>query len=282
MVAVSGGVDSVVLLDLLEFSNRYDLVVAHFDHGIRDDSAEDEQFVKKLAEAYNLPFVSARGNLGANASEAKARQARYDFLRAVCTESEAEAIITAHHQDDVIETAVLNLLRGTKRRGITSLKSTRDIYRPLVGVSKAEILEYAQQHKLRWREDSTNSDERYLRNKIRAQFMKKNLKPEDRQKILKLLDEVSEHNEKINEIVVDLLQGQSQQVLDKKFLNRTGLAEAYELAAEWLRRNKIGFDEATIKRLVIGARTLRNGAEIDLQGNYYCRIGRTEITLGRR
>src|SRR3990172_5722177 len=124
VVAVSGGVDSVVLLHLLvqkgqraegRGQSKYNFIVAHFDHGIREDSKLDRELVQELAKKYNLPFVYNQGNLGPKASEATARDARYAFLNKVKDSVSAQAIITAHHQDDVLETAIINLLRGTNR-----------------------------------------------------------------------------------------------------------------------------------------------------------------------
>lgn len=181
VVAVSGGVDSVVLLDMLatgkssplkkdnpltgEISCSY--VVAHFDHGIREDSAKDAEFVRSLAEKYDLPFETKREELGVGASEELARDRRYRFLRDVMKRHGAEAILTAHHKGDVVETVAINLTRGTGWRGLAVLDSP-DILRPLLGFTKNELIEYAQRHELVWHEDSTNSDERYLRNKLRA------------------------------------------------------------------------------------------------------------------
>jgi tRNA(Ile)-lysidine synthetase-like protein len=121
VVAVSGGVDSVVLLDALSKLPNLELVVAHLDHGIREDSIEDRRFVASLAASYGLVFEYGEGRLGSGASEATAREARYNFLRGVKMKHDAKAIITAHHQDDLIETAILNMLRGTGRKGLTSL-----------------------------------------------------------------------------------------------------------------------------------------------------------------
>src|SRR4051794_16456164 len=121
VVAVSGGVDSVGLLDLLRMDPGVKLTVSHFDHGIRDDSHLDRAHVQALARRYQLPFVYDKGALGPGASEAEARTARYQFLDNVKTKTGAHAIVTAHHQDDVLETAIINLLRGTGRKGLSSL-----------------------------------------------------------------------------------------------------------------------------------------------------------------
>src|SRR5689334_6585659 len=112
VVAVSGGVDSMALLHMLNSRPDLKLTVAHFDHGIRDDSAQDLLLVEKVAKSYGRPFVFKAGRLGPDASEAGARTARYRFLRQVLRDCGAKAIITGHHQDDLLETAILNMLRG--------------------------------------------------------------------------------------------------------------------------------------------------------------------------
>jgi tRNA(Ile)-lysidine synthase len=168
LVAVSGGIDSVVLLDQLVASGDHELIVAHFDHGIRDDSADDARFVEGLAAHYGLEFMSKREELGAEASEELARRHRYDFLRAAAQECQA-TIVTAHHADDVIETIAINLQRGTGWRGIAVMHA-QDIFRPLLAVTKQEIKEYAMKKHLEWVEDSTNYSDDYLRNRLRQRI----------------------------------------------------------------------------------------------------------------
>ncbi len=164
LVAVSGGIDSVVLLDMLVRRGKHELVVAHFDHGIRDDSAQDAILVAGLAKEYGLEFESKREELGAKASEELARTRRYQFLRVVAKKHGAR-LVTAHHADDAIETVAINIVRGTGWRGLAVLDS--DIIRPLLGISKQEIATYANKHNLKWHEDSTNASDAYLRNRIR-------------------------------------------------------------------------------------------------------------------
>lgn len=204
IVAVSGGVDSVVLLYmlatgrialplveetgaqrqlqgeelLLELTSKSSaegqvppvtFIVAHFDHGIRPESADDAEFVKNLAEKYNLPFEMTREELGANASEELARNRRYEFLRKIAKKHDAK-IVTAHHADDAIETIAINLTRGTGWRGLAVLDST-DIWRPLLVMTKAEIIAYAKKKELEWRDDVTNANTKYLRNNLRQKLM---------------------------------------------------------------------------------------------------------------
>src|SRR5690606_15740277 len=116
----SGGVDSVVLLDILARSDRYDLTVAHFDHGMRPDSAADARFVEGLAAQYGLDFIGKREELGVQASEDRARSARYDFLFAEAKKRSA-VVATAHHLDDVVESIAINIVRGTGWRGVAVL-----------------------------------------------------------------------------------------------------------------------------------------------------------------
>lgn len=166
VVAVSGGVDSVVLLDKLASRSDLELIVAHFDHGIRDDSTRDTEFVNQLAKKYGFPFESRREELGEGASEELARKRRYAFLREVAKRRGAQ-LVTAHHADDVIETIAINIIRGTGWRGLAVLDS--DVWRPLIDMTKAEIIQYAKENRLEWREDSTNEQDRYLRNRVRKQ-----------------------------------------------------------------------------------------------------------------
>src|ERR1700693_5976581 len=167
VLAVSGGVDSVVLLDLLCKNQGLDIIVAHFDHGIRQDSARDREFVQALTRGYKLPFVLGQAKLGPNASEETARETRYEFLYGVVKKTKSKGLITAYHQDDVIETAIINLLRGTNRKGLSSRLSSDKIFRPMLEIPKSDLLAYAKANKLDWHEDLTNLDTTYLRNYIR-------------------------------------------------------------------------------------------------------------------
>ncbi|MET0980332.1 MAG: tRNA lysidine(34) synthetase TilS [Candidatus Saccharimonadales bacterium] len=168
LVAVSGGIDSVVLLDKLVASGEYELIVAHFDHGIRSDSSADARFVAGLAAQYRLPFETRREELGASASEELARRQRYVYLRALAKKYDA-MIVTAHHADDVIETIAINIQRGTGWRGAAILQ-TPGIDRPLLSMTKMQIRDYALEKRLEWVEDSTNTSDQYLRNRLRGRI----------------------------------------------------------------------------------------------------------------
>lgn len=165
LVAVSGGVDSVVLLDVMKRA-KHRIIVAHVDHGIRgDESAADARFVAALAKWYRVPFVSTSLHLAKTASEDEARQRRYDFLFSEAKKHRA-MVVTAHHQNDVVETVALNIQRGTGWRGLAVL-ARPDVYRPLLGLTKQQIYAYAIKHRLEWVEDATNQSNNYARNRVR-------------------------------------------------------------------------------------------------------------------
>lgn len=179
IVAVSGGVDSVVLLDMMingrlpcqenrSRDDNHDIIVAHFDHGIRQESSSDAQFVKDLAKRNGLTFESMRVQLGDGASEALAREERYRFLRRVAKKYQGN-IMTAHHMNDIAETIAINITRGTGWRGLAVLNQ-KTILRPLLGITKQEIYAYAKKHQLTWQEDITNYADYYLRNRLRPKL----------------------------------------------------------------------------------------------------------------
>lgn len=169
VAAISGGVDSVGLLHMLAQTDGHDIVVAHFDHGIRDDSEEDARFVEALANKYGLLFETQRVELGLTASEERARNERYAFLRSV-TKKHGGRLVTAHHADDAVETIAINIHRGTGWRGLAVFDS--DVLRPLLNLTKKDMIAYAHQHELEWREDSTNAGDAYLRNRLRRHAAK--------------------------------------------------------------------------------------------------------------
>lgn len=184
VVAVSGGVDSVVLLDMLVKENAHELIVAHFDHGIRAESDWDARFVTALARSHGLLFETRREELGKDASEALARQQRYAFLNELKQQYGAK-IVTAHHEDDVVETIAINLHRGTGWRGLAVL-GNKYVERPLLKYRKNELYDYALKNNLEWVEDETNASDVYLRNRLRRKLC--NLSGSSRSQIKELRD----------------------------------------------------------------------------------------------
>ncbi len=262
ILAVSGGVDSMVLLDLLSNLPGLEIVVAHFDHGIRPESSKDERFVRRAVTKYGLAYESGSLGLGARASEAAARGARYDFLASVKAKHQADYIITAHHQDDLIETALINLLRGTGRRGLYAISANPKVLRPLLGHSKKQILRYAKQHNIEWAEDPTNSQEDYLRNYLRINIMPK-LTASQRGQIISNSDKVA----KIDGLIQHGLTDIESMIFSGNELDRSLFAALpTEIGNELLLKrfrslDVLDIDKRTITRINANIRTGRQSQE---------------------
>lgn len=177
LLAVSGGRDSMALLYLmLEVGIPFS--VAHLDHGIREDSSLDADFVCETCLKLEVQLFSERVNIleiavkrGWSLEEA-ARKIRYEFLTRIAKETNSSAILTAHHLEDNAETVLMQLLRGTARA--TGIPLRRGlILRPLLEISKFELEQYLLERGLTWREDSSNTDPTYTRNWIRLEVMPK-------------------------------------------------------------------------------------------------------------
>ena len=283
MVAVSGGVDSMVLLDLLRQKPNIELVVAHYNHGIRDDADVDERLVRETAGRFGLPFECAEGRLGVQASEAFAREQRYAFLHAVCLKHAARAIVTAHHQDDLIETIILALMRGTGRKGLSALHSTRTVVRPLLNYSKTEIISYAKDHGIQWNEDSTNATDLYKRNYVRHAIAPK-LDAMQRQWLVSTYDRMLQVNKAIDTELADLHGQLSRgEAIDRYGFIMLPHDVAKEYIAYLLRLYKVkDMTAKTITRLVIAAKTGRSGAVFDIDKTMIMEISRKNLRIVRR
>jgi tRNA(Ile)-lysidine synthase len=174
LLACSGGVDSVVLAYLCQTLNL-DFSIAHCNFQLRgNDSLEDEHFVGSLAKGLKKKFYVVHfdtlGHINQNklSLQVAARELRYAWFSELMKEKGYRTLVTAHHGDDNLETFLINLSRGTGIEGLTGIpEKTESISRPLLKFSKETILAYAKQEKLEWREDRTNAETKYLRNKIR-------------------------------------------------------------------------------------------------------------------
>jgi tRNA(Ile)-lysidine synthase len=170
LVAVSGGVDSMVLVDMLrEFSNA--VAVAHCNFQLRgQDSAQDEQLVESYCKRHQLTCHIKRFDtkLPKQSTQMAARTLRYNWFEELCLSNNYDVILTAHHADDNIETLLINIIRGTGIEGLTGIPEQNGrILRPLLPFYKSEIIAYAQTHQIPWREDRSNQSGEYQRNAIR-------------------------------------------------------------------------------------------------------------------
>lgn len=188
LVGVSGGPDSVALLHLLCATGLGQrLVVAHVNHQLRGlESDRDERFVHELCARWGLAFEGARVDAAAEAKslgesiEESARRARYLFFGQAARENRIRKILVAHNRNDQAETFLLRLLRGAGRRGLGGMKiisplpvvrSRALLIRPLLRVSRVEILEYLRQNRITFRRDKTNHEEKFFRNRIRNRLI---------------------------------------------------------------------------------------------------------------
>ncbi len=183
VIGVSGGPDSAVLLHILRRLQSelcLHIVVAHLDHNVRRGSAQDMRFVERLSASYGFEFHGyrlSRAKILKNGSlEDQLRRHRYVFFKDVCRRCGAKKIVLAHTLDDQAETLLMRLLRGSGLHGLSSMRPSLalgglEVVRPLIEVSKKDLLAYASAHKLTYRTDPTNTDEAYLRNKIRHSLL---------------------------------------------------------------------------------------------------------------
>lgn len=275
--AVSGGVDSMVLLDIVSKQKNAELIVAHFDHGIHKYSKAYCELVAIKAKNMGLKFVCEEGRLGPDASEAKARKARYEFLNRVKSKYKADAILTAHHQDDLIETILINVIRGTNTKGLASLKSDNKIIRPLLGYSKSRVFEYAKKHNIEWKEDPTNKDEKYLRNYLRLKIIPK-MSDETRKNLLKISEDSKQKNESIRKIIEELTTRQKDG-LDRKVFSRLDHSSSKEVLASFLNRNEIPFDKKLLEQCVNFIKTAKFTKKFVLSTDRYFEIENDKVKL---
>lgn len=178
LVAVSGGLDSMVLLDLLHKLN-FQITVAHCNFKLRgEESNEDENFVKLQAEKYQIPVFINQFDTETYAAMHKksiqvaARELRYQWFNELALQQGYDYILTAHHLDDQVETFLINFTRGTGLEGLTGINEVNGIVvRPLLPFSKEELTTFAIHNAIAWREDSSNASDKYVRNRLRHQVI---------------------------------------------------------------------------------------------------------------
>lgn len=311
ILAVSGGVDSMVLLDLMykntprkaHFGDDYascdildkgdyssgEIIVAHFDHGTRDNSDKDAEFVRKTAgEIYHGTNIAKKGKLGENTSEEAARTARYEFLREVANRNEPSTIYTAHHLDDLVETVVINLLRGTGWRGLAVLDQA-GVRRPLLEaeicyepMDKAAIFEYAAKRGLHFREDQSNSSADFLRNRVRERLREENWVYEKKLEMWKLWQRQKKLRQEIDRIVNSLLPKEGELWQRKWFYELEEGADrevAQELLREGLLRAGIRATRPQIEDFRQAILHYNPGKKFNLPGDKLVEIGRDEFEL---
>jgi len=212
LLALSGGVDSMVLMDLLH-NTHYDFSVAHCNFCLRDkESDEDQKFIELISRSNNIECFVKKFNTKEYAKKNKistqmaARDLRYSWFYQLSKEYNFDFIATAHHINDSVETFLINLIRGTGISGLHGIKDVdNNIIRPLLTCSKENILQYAQQNNLKYREDSSNKEDKYLRNKIRNKIIPimKEINPSIISSIGKTICRIGEVESIYNQFVVE-------------------------------------------------------------------------------
>jgi tRNA(Ile)-lysidine synthase len=174
LLATSGGVDSMIMVDLFD-KLSFDVAIAHCNFQLRGiESFEDQKFVQNYADANGIEVFITQFDTTTFAKDFKlsiqvaARELRYSWFYELLETKKYDYILTAHHADDNVETFIINLIRGTGLEGLTGIPAQNgNIIRPLLTFSRQEIEQYAKEIKMEWREDSSNTSDKYLRNKIR-------------------------------------------------------------------------------------------------------------------
>jgi tRNA(Ile)-lysidine synthase len=174
LLATSGGLDSMVMAHLFK-DLQFDIAIAHCNFQLRGvDSFKDQKFVQDFAEENEIPVNITQFDTRAFAADYKlstqvaARDLRYNWFYELLEEEGYDYVLTAHHADDNLETFLINLSRGTGLEGLTGIpEENGSIVRPLLHFTRGEILDYAKENNIAWREDASNASDKYLRNKIR-------------------------------------------------------------------------------------------------------------------
>lgn len=275
ILAVSGGVDSMVMLSLM--IRRFpadEIIVATFDHGTRESSGEDADFVaSKVAKiAQNAPALQSRvyrgeAKLGAEISEEKAREKRYEFLWEVAFLEKGE-IFTAHHLDDLVESVVINLVRGTGWRGLAVLNSP-GIRRPFIDgtfgevFDKRKILKFAAQEKIVFRQDPTNTSDKYLRNRVREKVL--NLPEELKRKVYELWQRQVEIAREIDEILEAIIPEDLR--FEREWFKKMDEKEAMEVLRAGLLRAGVTATRPQIHEFYQAILSYKNGKRFNLPGD---------------
>ena len=177
IIAVSGGMDSIALLYLTHWLDRFKIIVAHIDHSIRADSIKDRLFVERMCKTLNLPFFSKKLDSDSRSKneslEEWARNKRYKYLKNLYFETKSNWIMTGHHCNDHTETILMNLSKQTGMLGMLGIQQKNGkIIRPLLSFNKKELFDFVKRLRIQFVNDSTNSDTSFPRNFIRRKVVK--------------------------------------------------------------------------------------------------------------
>ena len=274
VLAVSGGIDSMVMLHL--FRDEKDIIVAHFDHGIRPSSKADADFVQKTAKDYDLECIVKREELGTDCSEALARERRYAFLKELAQKHGAK-IYTAHHQDDLIETIAINLHRGTGWRGLAPFQDA-DIERPLLEWPKSKIYRYATENQVVFRQDQSNTDDKYLRNRLRFQL--RDLTPVQKAELWDLYQKQCQLNSEILQLGSEIIKTISDDnEFERQIFRELDDATALELLRQLLEQHQHFLTYPQLELALDAIRTYHKGKKFNLPQDKFLEFSRNHCKI---
>lgn len=269
-VAFSGGPDSIALLHILK--QLYPQTEAiYLNHNLRKDSGNEEKFVRKFCDQNKIPLHVEQMNWKEKPSnlEETARKKRYRHLEKVAKEFGFTKIALAHHQDDLVETILLRLIRGTGPRGLIAMQPIRGRYiRPMLDVTRAEIQQYLTEHSLPSYSDPTNENRNFDRNNIRHDllpYMESNFNPKVRSALLRFANWAEEQNKLIDELIQPYLK----LITDKGIHKEEFLQLTPALQKELLRRALLTLDPSfklNSRTLEAVLRTIRASTKMELPG----------------
>lgn len=277
VLAISGGVDSMVMLDLMKRGFFVDeLVVATFDHGTRTSAKADAEFVSKNCD---LRVYKGEAKLGAGVSEEEARKKRYEFLREVAFRERGE-IWTAHHLDDLVETVAINFLRGTGVRGLAALNAP-GVRRPFLDETfdeifdKRKILKYAAEHEIVFRQDPTNVSDEYLRNRVRPKVL--GMPWSEKMKLYVLWQKQKEIMREIDELIENIIPEDLR--FEREWFGEMPDEVAMEILRAALMRAGVSATRPQIADFLKAIREYQPGKKFNLPGDKLVRMGRKDFVL---
>ncbi len=291
VVATSGGPDSMCLLSILNnLKDKYKLqiICAHVNHGLRQESNDEKKFVENYCVINNLIFeyMKIDSYTKDKFSENEGRSKRYAFFQELMNKYNAKYLFTAHHGDDLIETIMMRIVRGSNLKGYIGIKLiNNNIVRPLLFVDKKEIVKYLNEHHISYVTDKSNDDESYTRNRYRKQLLPflKNEDPNVHLKFLKFSEELEEYNNYVNKIV--------KQKIDKIYKkNRLNIQELLKedkfivkkiieyVIIEIQRENIFNINDRQLNE-ILKLLNNKSNKKINLANNYIARVSYDELII---
>ena len=265
IIAVSGGVDSMVLINLMmQKYPKKDLVVAHFNHHTRPSSDDDEKFVQNFCIQNNLIYKIGHTEPKNHLSEDQARTLRYEFLNNITTEP--HQIYVAHHLDDLVESIAINFTRGTGWRGL-AVMDNNFIKRPLLDgtfeqkiYNRRDILKYAATHNIHYRQDPTNTENTYLRNRLRPNTF--NLDHKTKQSLLTLRNKQCRISKDLNDLIKNLIPTTT--AIPRQLFQNLDDDIATEILRQLLQNHEISLTRPKLQDFLIAIRTYKPGKKFNL------------------